>query len=251
MVSIDVRSFAARHRGLSGFAVGVIATGTVLGGGVALAAIPSTSTGQYTACVLKTTGAVRIINYQAGKRCTTRETTVSWSKGWRYRGTWGAGIAYAVGDVAIQNGSSYLAKLVSTGKSPASNASIWGLVAGKGATGATGSTGATGPDGATGQTGQTGATGPVGQTGPAGFASTTVVFGNVSTPTSQFSTGTVSCPVLHPHALGGGFEVADNFSGVMTVMSSRPTDNGLGWTVRMRNGGNAIPLTWTIWAACA
>lgn len=49
-------------------------------GGVALADIPSSTTRMYTACIHKHTGAVRIINYEAGKRCTGQETKVRWNK---------------------------------------------------------------------------------------------------------------------------------------------------------------------------
>lgn len=241
-MSIDFRSFTARHRGFTGFAVGVVCTAAVLGGGVAVAAIPSSSTGQFTACVNKTTGAVRIINYQGGKRCTTKETTVNWSRGWRYRGTWAAGTAYAVGDVAVQNGSSYLAKLASTGKSPATNATAWGVVAAKGATGATGATGTNGTNGTNGNTGAQ---------GPAGFAETYVVYENVSTAVSSFSYGVANCPTYAPNIAGGGYEIADSSSGVATVMQSRPLLGENGWAVRMRNGGNTFALSWTVYAVCA
>ena len=43
--------------------------------GVALAAIPSSATGSITACVNRTSAAVRIIDFQAGKRCSSRERT--------------------------------------------------------------------------------------------------------------------------------------------------------------------------------
>jgi hypothetical protein len=47
---------------------------------VAIAAIPSTANGNITSCILKTSGATRIIDYQTGKRCKATETTLNWSQ---------------------------------------------------------------------------------------------------------------------------------------------------------------------------
>jgi hypothetical protein len=133
-----LRERMAAHRATVGFAAGLI-TATILGGGVvALAAIPSTANGAYTGCVNKTSGAVRIIDRQAGKHCTTRERTISWSKGYRYRGAWKSGTAYAVLDVVTYRGSSYVARSRSTGRSPATATSIWGLLAAAGRNGVAG-----------------------------------------------------------------------------------------------------------------
>lgn len=134
-----IREQLRTHRGAGiGFMAGVLAV-VVLGGvPLALAAIPSSSTGSFTACVNKTSGAVRIIDYQAGKRCTSRERKVSWSKGYRYRGGWSAGTSYATLDVVTLNGSSYLAKANSLGKNPSTSTTYWGLLAAAGKTGAQG-----------------------------------------------------------------------------------------------------------------
>ena len=105
---------------------------------MAIAAIPSTSDGSITSCVNKTSGAVRIIDAQAGKHCTTKERRVAWSKGYRYRGAWSSGTAYAVLDVVTASGSSYVAKSASTGKAPASHPALWGLLATAGARGPAG-----------------------------------------------------------------------------------------------------------------
>ena len=140
---------------------------------VAIAAIPSTTTGQVTGCVNKSTRAVRIIDYQAGKRCASTESTVSWGKGYRYRGAWSSGTAYSVLDVVTTGGSSYLAKAASTGRAPASYPTLWGPLALRGASGASGATGPQGAPGATGPQGVPGATGPQGvpeATGPQGLA---------------------------------------------------------------------------------
>ena len=166
-----------------GFIAGVLACATV-GGGVALAAVPSSTTGAFTACVNNSTGAVRLIDYQSGHRCTVSEHTVNWSKGYRYRSGWSPTAAYAVLDVVTSGGSSYLARSGSTNRSPATNPSYWGLLVSRGATGpqgaegakgaegAPGPQGAQGPAGSTGSTGSSGLTGPQGNAGPTGAAGT-------------------------------------------------------------------------------
>ena len=69
------------------FAAVTAAALTLLGGGVAIAAIPSTATtGQITACVHQSTAAVRIIDAQASKTCNGDETTLNWSKGLKLQG---------------------------------------------------------------------------------------------------------------------------------------------------------------------
>lgn len=68
----------------------------------------------YTACANGDSGAMRMVDRQAGEKCRKkREKTVS--KGWTYRGAWAVGTAYRAGDVVTDGGSSYLAKGKSTG----------------------------------------------------------------------------------------------------------------------------------------
>lgn len=69
-------------RGTALFGAGALA-GATLAGGIAYAAIPASNTGNITACVLRTTGATRIIDYQAGRRCHATERTVTWNSGSR------------------------------------------------------------------------------------------------------------------------------------------------------------------------
>ena len=137
--------WAGRGRGLTGFVVGVVATLILVGGGVAIAAIPSTTTAKFNGCVSKDTGVLRVINYQAGKRCKKSEKGISWAQGWTYKGLWRATTSYRPGDVVLDNGSSYVARTASLAKSPPSDASRWGLLASPGPQGATGATGARGP----------------------------------------------------------------------------------------------------------
>lgn len=141
-----------------GFVAGAASCALVVGATAAVAAIPSSTSGVYTACVNKVSGATRVIDYQAGRRCTSSERTITWAKGYRYRGTWSAGTAYAAQDVVVHNGASYVAKVSSTGRTP-TQTTYWGLLAAKGDAG---------PSGPAGPTGSPGPSGPAGPTGPPG-----------------------------------------------------------------------------------
>jgi hypothetical protein len=94
--------------------------------------------------------------------------------GFNFRNTFDASLSYAINDVVIFNGSSYVAIVASAGPdnpTPDGNTEAWSVMAQQGATGtagATGAQGATGTEGATGPTGATGATGAAGATGPQG-----------------------------------------------------------------------------------
>ena len=96
---VNFRRTVSGNRAVTGFVVGVIATMTIAGGGVAIASIPSSSTAKFTGCVAKTGGALRVIDAQAGKKCKSTEKAISWSKGWTHRGAWASGTAYKPGDV--------------------------------------------------------------------------------------------------------------------------------------------------------
>ena len=141
---MDVEVGRQGRGGLTGFVVGVVATLILVGGGVAIAAIPSTTTAKFNGCVNKDTGVLRVINYQAGKRCKKSEKGISWAQGWTYKGLWRATTSYRPGDVVLDNGSSYVARTASLAKSPPSDASRWGLLASPGPQGPTGATGAPG-----------------------------------------------------------------------------------------------------------
>jgi hypothetical protein len=117
----------------------------LLGGGTAIAAIPSTAAGTFTGCVSKRTGALRVIDAQAGKACAAGETTISWSKGYRYRGAWSPAARYSVLDVVTCGGSSYLARTASANKVPSASPASWGLLAARGAPGPSGPRGPAGP----------------------------------------------------------------------------------------------------------
>ena len=177
---------------------GALSASVVIGGGVAIASIPSSITGSITACVNNASGAVRIIDFQAGHHCATGETTLNWSKGYTYRGAWSASVTYRVLDVVTSGGASYLAKAPSLAKTPASNATYWGLLAARGATG---------PQG---PTGPQGATGPQGPTGLSGYNVVTEYF-TVNTGTQQLVD--VHCPTGEV-PVGGGAHYGNAFPGL-------------------------------------
>ncbi|MFL6114565.1 MAG: hypothetical protein ACJ786_24910 [Catenulispora sp.] len=147
---MNIRELASRRRGIVAFAGGALSAAMVIGGGVAIASIPSSTTGTITACVKHSNGAVRIIDAQAGHHCVSGEATVAWSKGYTYRGVWSASATYHVLDVVSSGGSSYLARATSTGSTPATHPTRWGVLAARGATGPQGPQGPTGPAGASG-----------------------------------------------------------------------------------------------------
>jgi hypothetical protein len=72
-------------------------------GGVALADIPSSTTKVFTACINKQTGAVRIINFEDGKRCTAKEKRVRWNKRGRTGATGPVGPAGPAGPPGAAN----------------------------------------------------------------------------------------------------------------------------------------------------
>ena len=203
---LDLRGRARTHRGLAGFVVGAVSATVVAGGGVALAAIPSSTTAAFTGCVAKTGGALRVIDAQAGKKCKSTEKTISWSKGWTHRGPWAGGATYRPGDVVTQNGSSYVARTTSGGRAPSGHPSSWGLLSAAGAAGPAGAVGATGPTGAT------------GATGPAGPVGVTYVRAYDYVPPHAFIDEQMACPAGMA-AVNGGVENFDH-----RVVWSGPVD---------------------------
>ena len=116
------------HRWTSGFIAGAGCIALV-STGVAVASIPSSGSGSITGCVNRGSGAVRIVDSDAGKHCRAQERRVVWSAGYRYRGGWSRSATYRAFDIVTTQGSSYIAKKPSKGKSPASDSSVWGVLA--------------------------------------------------------------------------------------------------------------------------
>lgn len=143
------------------FIGGALCAATLLGGGIAMAAIPDGNT--ISACRSKSSGALRVIDRASGERCRSTEAALSWSS-WRTRGAFRSSTSYSAGDVVTFQGSSFVALKSTTGVAPPTP-STWALVA---QAGARGPAGAQGPAGPTGATGPAGAQGPAGPAGPAG-----------------------------------------------------------------------------------
>ncbi|MBZ5732891.1 hypothetical protein K8Z61_00115 [Nocardioides sp. TRM66260-LWL] len=133
-----------RRRGTTGLVVGALGA-TAVTGGLAYAAIPSASSGQFTGCVASS-GAVRLVDADRGARCRSGERTVRWSSGYRFRGAWSASTSYAAQDVVTQDGGSYVARRASRGVAP-TDAGTWGVLAAAGATGPAGPAGPAGSGG--------------------------------------------------------------------------------------------------------
>ncbi|MGA8538535.1 MAG: DNRLRE domain-containing protein, partial [Terriglobales bacterium] len=95
-----------------------------------------------------------------------------------FKGAWGSGATYVVGDTVAENGTSYIALLANNNVDPATDVTNsgghWAVLANKGTAGATGPAGAQGlmglqgPQGNAGPQGVAGAQGPAGPDGPAG-----------------------------------------------------------------------------------
>src|SRR4051812_45451713 len=69
-----------RRIGLT-FGLGVaFAAAAFAGAGIAVATIPASGTGVITGCYAKTNGALRVIDKQAGKNCTTNEVQLAWNQ---------------------------------------------------------------------------------------------------------------------------------------------------------------------------
>lgn len=215
-----------------GFVAGAVGVGGIIGG-VALAAIPATNTGNITSCVNARTSAVRIIDYQAGKRCVRGEKMVTWSKGWRTRGNWSTTVAYTPGDVVTYNNSSFVARTASTAATPAVGSAAWQLLA---------AGGTVGPQGAPGAPGSPGAPGAPGTNGTNGTNGSAVAYAHVDGTTVTHSKNVVSVtnpvPGVFCVTLAAGVSAAN--SGVTATIDY---DNS-GWTsgapiVMFRGSGTA------------
>lgn len=125
-----------KGRSLLGFLVGFLSAAIIAGGGVAIAAIPASDTGEITGCYTIRNGDVRVIDLEAGDTCTKNETQIEWNQ------TGPAGPAGAIG---------------ATGPAgPQGQAGPQGEVGPAGPQGQQGPAGPAGADGATGPAGATG-----------------------------------------------------------------------------------------------
>jgi hypothetical protein len=190
-------------------------------GGVAIASIPDAGTGIFHGCYSSSTGALRLINPSAREVCKKGEHAVSWNAaGITWEGTWRSTTAYSVHDAVVYDGSSYIAKLPSTGKEPPNNPHHWSLLA---AAGAPGATGATGPQGLPGSPGAAGGTGPPGPPGPG------------ATPIDWHSASTSSDTYVQVLILGGLTLSAGCEDGVLSLYAGSSVDHAtlLAWGVNV------------------
>ena len=113
--------------------IGVAGLTVGLGVSAAWAAIPSSTSGRIVACYPKTgPKTLRVIDFQAGGRCSASEKQISWqADGARFRGTWSASAPSAKGDVATADGEAYAAVGPSTGAVPAQSPAVWAPIASK------------------------------------------------------------------------------------------------------------------------
>jgi hypothetical protein len=102
------------------------------GAGIAIADVPDGNT--IHACRNKTTFAIRVIDTDKAQACASTETALSWTR-LRWRGAWSVAVSYTVGDSVGAGGQSYIAVAASTNKAPATNPSVWNLMAARGAKG--------------------------------------------------------------------------------------------------------------------
>ena len=144
----------------AGVAAGLVA-GLALGAGaLAVAAIPDSSTSVISACMKTRDGTIRLIDYQAGRRCVTGETLVTWNQ---------KGATGAVGPTGAQGTPGQTGPQGLTGPAgPQGNQGLPGPTGPQGDPGAVGPQGDIGPQGLIGPAGPQGATGDVGPQGPAG-----------------------------------------------------------------------------------
>ena len=161
-----------------------LALGAALAGGVAWATIPADS-GLYTACKLKATGTIRLIDPSGPSssllsRCTSYETQITWNQ----KGLKGdPGLTGANGTSGV-DGKDGLA-------GPKGADGTNGVNGNNGPAGPKGDNGASGADGQPGAPGQDGQPGAQGQAGPPGQAgpATDSVMGNVTVPACQTTQG--------------------------------------------------------------
>jgi len=156
---LQVNKIKSEFIGGKGRFVSGLIIGMFIAGGVAVAAIPSTTTGKITACYATSganKGALRVIDTDANEKCKSGEKQIAWtSNGLRFRGAWSSSASYVIDDVVVHNGSSYIALAATKNVQPPS-AGKWTLMA---AAGQDGEDGVDGVDGVNGEDGVDGVDG--------------------------------------------------------------------------------------------
>jgi hypothetical protein len=164
----------------------------IVAAGAAYATIPD-GNGVYTACLLKSTGTIRLIDPSISgstllNHCTQYETEITFNEQGQPGPKGATGATGATG--------------------PAGPAGPAGPTGATGQTGAQGATGPAGPAGPTGQTGQEGPAGPKGDTGAAGT-------NGVSPTVAQLAVGDSNCP-------SGGAAITDASGNTAYVCNGSP-----------------------------
>lgn len=246
----QITSTLLSRRGRRALTLGTtLVAATVVAGGIAYAAIPS-SGGVVSACYATsgaTKGQLTVIDAQSGATCAAGQAPLSWSSKAPLtpRGAYSAATAYKVNDIVLSNGSAYAALLANTGV-PVSNTTNWSLLVSRGAAGPAGPTGATG---ATGPKGTTGAQGPTGPQGPAGLVGRHVVVGATVTVAPGTQTdATADCPAGQG-VTGGGESNTGSFD-TMVLTDSFPVNGGASWKVYVNNDDSAASHDVTPYAIC-
>lgn len=164
------------RRGTLAFAA--LSAGIIVGGvSVSIAAIPDSNTGVISACLTTRNGSIRVIDHQAGRRCSAGEVLLTWNQ----KGQPGAiGAQGATGPQGIQGPAG-----------PAGATGPQGPAGTNGTNGTDGTDGAQGPQGPAGSDGLQGPEGPIGPEGPVGPQ---------GPPGQQGPSGVTTNCLSYPHA---------------------------------------------------
>ncbi len=116
-------------------------------GGMALAAIPDSTTGVFHGCYSTRTGALRLVDPATHQGCHTGEKAVSWNQGITWRGNWNRSTSYEALDAVAYGGSSYAANTAGKGRIPTTNPVFRSPLVQAGSRGAAGAQGPPGSPG--------------------------------------------------------------------------------------------------------
>jgi hypothetical protein len=173
--------------------------------------------------------------------------------GLNYQGNYVSTASYALNDVVLYAGSSYISLIAGNrGNTPGNNSAQWGLMA-LGSTGDTGPAGPAGPSGATGATGLAGPPGPAGATGSQGASGIQgapgLVYRGTYVSTTSYALGDVvlwqgsSYTSLSNNNLGN---TPSNVSGSWGVLSSQGAAGANGATGLLYQGSYSSSMIYGV-----
>lgn len=167
-----------------------------------------------------------------------------------YQGTYDSTHNYAVGDVVLFSGSSYVSTAANNHGNTPGQTTVWGALTAQGpagATGAQGPQGAAGPQGPVGSVGPPGEVGPQGQQGIAGQAGAQGIAGPQGPTGSQGPTGAPGPAGPTGLSFQGPYDATHNYALADAVLY-----NGSGYVSLIAgNHGNApdeSPAAWSLFA---